>query len=201
MQPHDKTPVIKTLRKVAPKAGMAYQSQYRIMHRESHDEIVVNALRDAGYQLSAKDFHRAFVPMFQIATPIFINARGTDDDLWDMLEKLEGELDWARAIPNTVFFELFTSLVEAHPLVVELVQPRKAVRDCPQEDGIERPDCDSWILTDAVIYNEIAGGFDDDEEEDEGMNEPDKCNGFIPPTEKMTMDPPEEQSDAMDLDN
>jgi hypothetical protein len=83
------------------------------MHRERRDKQVVNALKGAGYEMSAAGIRRALIPMFQIATPIFIDARAEGKGLWDMLPEVKRELDWARPLPETVFLEFFACLIEA----------------------------------------------------------------------------------------
>ncbi|KAI0117822.1 hypothetical protein GGR51DRAFT_500250 [Nemania sp. FL0031] len=94
-------------------AIVIYQSKHRLLHRHRRDALVADALKGAGYQLTKTDIRRAFVPMFQIATPIFIDARAESKSLWDMLSEVKRELDWARALSEAVFLELFTCLVEA----------------------------------------------------------------------------------------
>ncbi|KAJ8132840.1 hypothetical protein O1611_g782 [Lasiodiplodia mahajangana] len=170
------------LRRSLPKSGMTYQSKHRLLHRSRRDALVANALNDAGYQMSTQGVSQAFIPMFQIATPIFIDARAEGKSLWDMLPEVKRELDWA-----------------------QLVRFRKAVGDCPQEDNRERPDYVSWILVDAEIYNVLASGLDEDEDEDESedqeMGECDEREDLVPPMQKMTMETSEGPSDAMDIDN
>ncbi|KAI8955127.1 hypothetical protein F4801DRAFT_602783 [Xylaria longipes] len=156
--------------------------------------------------------------MFQIATPIFIDARAEGKDLWDMLPIVQQQLDWGRLLGEPVFLELFTRLIEARyrwkekpvhpffeydqytPLVVELVQFRKAVGDCPQEDRLSGRNYNSWILADAEVYNGLAGGVDEDDG-DTGVIQPDECDDLVPPMQKMTIEKLEEHPDAMQLDD
>lgn len=92
---------------------MTYREKNRVLHQTRRDKQVENALRDTGYDLSAAGLRRAFLPMIQLATPIFIDARAKGKDLWDMLPVVQQQLDWARRLGESVFFELFTCLVEA----------------------------------------------------------------------------------------
>ncbi|KAI1168271.1 hypothetical protein F5B18DRAFT_597757 [Nemania serpens] len=195
------------------------------MHRIRRDVQVTQALLDNGFEISTTGLCEAFVPMFQIATPIFIDARAEGKSLWDMLSEVKKELSWARLLPEAVFLELFSSLVKARydwekrpqppffkydeysSLVLELIRFRKAVRDCPQEDNPTGAEYISWILIDAEIYNALAGGLEEDDDVDmKEPDEPDEPDKLIPPMKNMTMEPLDEKSqkvekkfDAMDL--
>ncbi|KAI0472526.1 hypothetical protein F4859DRAFT_522423 [Xylaria cf. heliscus] len=206
------------LREILPKSGMKYLEKSRIMSRQSRDKQVSNALTSSGYELSTTGIHQAFAPMFQIAVPIFIDARAEGKDLWDILPIIQRKLDWARRLAESVFFELFTRLVEARcrweqkpvppffdyhqytPLVIKLVQFRKVVGDCPQEDSLSGPEYKSWILADAEVYNVLAGGIYEDDE-DMGTIQHDECDGLIAPMANMVIKKPEEYADEMELDN
>ncbi|KAI1745277.1 hypothetical protein F4680DRAFT_401636 [Xylaria scruposa] len=186
------------------KPTVNYQEK-RVMHRDRRDKKVCDALKEAGYELSVAGLRQAFTPMFQIATPVFIDARAKCKDLWDMLAIVQQQLDWARLLSEPVFFELFTRLIESryrwekkpvfpffdyhlyNPMVVELVKFRKAVGDCPQEDSFDGPNYTSWILTDAEIYNELAGGLHENDG-DTRMIQPDERDDLIPPMQIMTID-------------
>ncbi|KAI0438438.1 hypothetical protein F4803DRAFT_569628 [Xylaria telfairii] len=213
------------MRDIAPRSGMTYQWENRILHQRRRDAQVANALKNTGYDLSAAGLRRAFIPMFQLATPIFIDGRAEGKDLWDMLSVVQQQLDWARRLGGSVFFELFTCLYTL--LVVQLVQFRKAVGDCPQEDSLSGPNYESWILADAEVYNVLAGGIYEDNEDiermqhnecddlipqmtrmtieksEEALAEPehDQRDDLIPPTTKTTINKPEESVIAMELDN
>ncbi|KAI1108069.1 hypothetical protein F5Y14DRAFT_445764 [Nemania sp. NC0429] len=216
----------KTERRAAK--AVTYASKYLLMHRKRRETRVTQALLDAGFEISTDGLCEAFVPMFQIATPIFIDARAEGQSLWDMLPEVKRELSWARLLPDAVFFEFFTLLVKARfdwekrplppffnydqysSLVLELIRFRKAVGDCPQDDGLTSSDYVSWILTDAVFYNELAGGWYEDEDEEaneEEAEEPDELDELVPPMQNMTMEPHNEKSadnieekfEAMDL--
>ncbi|TRX92239.1 hypothetical protein FHL15_006854 [Xylaria flabelliformis] len=211
------------LREISPKSGsklwqsllfhltlpnkmtVNYLGKKRVMSRSYRDKQVCDALKAAGYDLSTAGLRQAFTPMFQIATPVFIDARAKHRDLWDMLATVQQQLDWARLLGFSVFFELFTRLIESryrwekrpvypffdyhlyNPIVVELVKFRKAVGDCPQEDSLDVPDYTSWILTDAEFYNELAGGLDE-EDGGTGMIQPDERDDLIPPMQMMAIE-------------
>ncbi|KAI0392842.1 hypothetical protein F5Y17DRAFT_434903 [Xylariaceae sp. FL0594] len=135
--------------------------------------------------------------MFRAATNVFVAAReknatldddDEEQDLWDMVSTLQAQLPWVQQqhVPEAVFFEFFTCLVKARaewelnptypydrwdeydPAILELIKFREAVGDRGSET--------SWILTDAIIYNEMADGLGEGEEEEEeqggeGQNE------------------------------
>ncbi|KAI1754801.1 hypothetical protein F4782DRAFT_552739 [Xylaria castorea] len=205
------------LREIVPKSGMKYLDANRVMHGSRRDKQVCDALKNTGYELSAAGLRRAFVPMFQMATPVFIDARAKGEDLWDMFATVQHQLDWACLLGESVFFELFTRLIESRYLweekpvspffeyhhyasvVVELVKFRKAVGDCPQDDSLEGPNYQSWILADAEVYNVLAGGIE--ENGDTGIIQPDERDDLIPPMQKMAIDKPEQDSSSMQLDN
>ncbi|KAI1148389.1 hypothetical protein F4825DRAFT_454526 [Nemania diffusa] len=206
MDPSHKATMLKTLCGGMPTSGMKYQAGHQIMHRMRRDVQVAQALMVAGYQISPADICRALIPMFQIATPICVDARADGKSLWDMLSEVQQELDWARTLPEAEKSPLppFFDYANYSALVVELVRFRKAVRDCPQEDNIDCPSYVSWILVDAQIYNELAGGLDEDdeEEEDDGeVGEPSGHDHLIQPMKEVTIESPKEQLDAMDLDH
>lgn len=185
---------------------------------------VTKALVDTGFEISTAGLCEAFVPMFQIATPIFIDARAEGKNLWDMLPEVQKELSWARLVPQAIFLELFTSLVKARhdwekspqapffdyaeysSLVLELIRFRKAVGDCPQQDDLTSSDYSSWIIVDNDFFN-LASGLDEDEDVDiDEPAEPDERNKLISPMSHMTVEPlnervekVEEKFDAMDL--
>ncbi|KAI0452883.1 hypothetical protein F5B21DRAFT_481452 [Xylaria acuta] len=216
MNPQKGATRLNKLREIVPNSGMKYPEKKRVMHRRRRDKQVANALENAGYEFSTADLSRAFIPMFQIATPIFIDARAEGKDLWDMLLVVQGQLDWARRLSEPVFFELFTRLVEARyrwekepvspffdyhqyaALVVALVNFRKAVGDCPQEDSLSGPNYKSWILAEAEVYNVLAGGLDEDDG-DTGTTQPDERDDLVPPMQKMAIEKPDEHPDAMQL--
>ncbi|KAI0205549.1 hypothetical protein F4808DRAFT_472233 [Astrocystis sublimbata] len=210
------------LRNVMPKSGMIYRDKIRLTHRRRRDEQIANALLDSGYTLCSSDLCRAFTPMFQLATPICIKGRAEGKDLWDMLPLVQRKLDWACTLGESVFLELFTQLIEArtrweqkpttpyfdydkyYDVVLELIKFRKAVGDCPLEDSLVPQDNTSWILTDAGVYNELAGGLYKDEVPSLGQDE--EHNESILPLQNMTFEKPreeeqeEEDPDAMQLD-
>ncbi|KAI1201370.1 hypothetical protein F5X97DRAFT_320452 [Nemania serpens] len=225
MPSHRRRFIFRELRKVMPRAGMKYPSKIQLMHRLRRDIQVTKALLDAGFEISTPGLCEAFVPMFQIATPIFIDARAEGKSLWDMLPEVKKELSWARSLPEAVFFEFFTSLVKARfdweerplppffkydqysSLVLELIRFRKAVGDCPQEDDLTGSGYVSWILVDAEFYNVLAGGLEEDE--DVNIDEPDmpdERDKLIPPMKNMTvqsvdekLEKVEEKFETMDL--
>lgn len=86
------------------------------------------------------------------------------------------------------------------PLVVELVRFRKAVGDCPQEDSLSGPNYESWIMADAEVYNVLAGGIHEDDE-DTGTIQHDERDDLIQPMTKMAIETLEERLVAMELDN
>ncbi|KAJ2997183.1 hypothetical protein NUW58_g726 [Xylaria curta] len=154
------------------------------MHRTRRDRQVADALKESGYELSAVGVSQAFTLMFRIATPIFIDARAEEKDLWDILPAVKKELDWGRLLPEAVFLELFTRLVEARwlweqrpgfllyshsPLARTIAEFREMIRDCDSNSV-------SWILTHADIYNDLAHGMDEDNEGDVGAAGPDECD-------------------------
>ena len=83
-------------------------------------------------------------------------------------------------MPEAIFFEMFVFLIEArceweknptdpyyryeeyNPAILELIAFRKSVGD---GDTIG----ESWLDTNAVFFNKLAGGFDVDEDEDEDV--------------------------------
>ncbi|GAP88432.2 hypothetical protein SAMD00023353_2901110 [Rosellinia necatrix] len=194
-----------------------YPYSHHVTHSDRRDGQVIQALVRAGHGLSAKGIREAFAFMFQTATPIFINGRSGGQDLWDMLPGVKRELTWARLLPDAVFFELFSCLVEARyrweekprdpffnydqypPLVLELIRFRKAVGDCPQQDSENQPEYTSWILVDAQIYNNLAGGLEEDEDKETG--EADGREGLVAPMGQMTIEQAEAAADMMQIDD
>ncbi|RWA07592.1 hypothetical protein EKO27_g7514 [Xylaria grammica] len=172
------------LRYLVPESGMKYQSSGRVMHHIRRDKRVVDALRAAGYQLTRPVITRVLVNMFQIAAPIVAAGRAEGEDLWDILPRAQREIDWAQNLPEPIVFELFVSLIEArceweknpeypyykfelyNPAIRELVAFRTTIGDYGTNNV-------SWVLTDAVFFDELARGLDidDDEDEDVVMND------------------------------
>ncbi|CAJ2506749.1 Uu.00g079350.m01.CDS01 [Anthostomella pinea] len=168
-----------------PRTGLTFLGYSQVTNSPHRDADIANALRRAGYRLNKEGTTRAFLPMFQLAAPI-INAGGAGD-LWDVLEAVRTQIDWARGkrVSGSAFFELFTRLVEArhewkkHPvypnymfekydaLTLEIIKFRLAVGDCESDqEGDPRPeDENSWISGSAYLYNVLAGGMDSDEDE------------------------------------
>ncbi|KAI0966664.1 hypothetical protein F4678DRAFT_269894 [Xylaria arbuscula] len=128
----------------------------------------------------------AFTDMFQVAGSIVHNGHWWGFDLWDILPLVQGEINWAQELPEAVFFELFTCLVEArHEWLKTLPSPprpryfnrfihqmdifRRRVGDCRCAEDYHKGEPVSWILVDAVFFNELASGLelDDDEEYDD----------------------------------
>ncbi|KAI1342738.1 hypothetical protein F5Y15DRAFT_412422 [Xylariaceae sp. FL0016] len=162
-----------------PRAGLTYPFRPLITHTNRRDKMIVEALKATGYEEEKSGIRRALVPMFERAIPIMVQGRAASKDLWDMLQELRQQLHWAAKLPGGVFLELFVRLVEARQkwaaapvppffdysqyddVVLALVNFRKAVGDCPQND--DEKDESSWILAEAFIYNELAGGLDEDE--------------------------------------
>ncbi|KAJ2976435.1 hypothetical protein NUW58_g8086 [Xylaria curta] len=123
--------------------------------------------------------------MFRIATPIVTEGHAKGEDLWDLLPRLQTQLDWAQNLPQSIFFEFFVCLIEARhgwertptypyydyekydPAVRELVSFRESIGDYGANNV-------SWVLNDGVFFNELAGGFtvDEDEGEDVIMGDP-----------------------------
>ncbi|KAI0973786.1 hypothetical protein F4678DRAFT_459273 [Xylaria arbuscula] len=167
------------LRYILPKAGMTYQSPHTLMHNKRRDKRVADALRTAGYDITGPTITEVLVHMFQTATPIF-TSRAENEDLWDVLPRVQTQIDWARSLPQAIFFEFFVCFVEARceweknptyphymfdlydPAVRELVTFRTSVGDSVASHV-------SWILTDAVFFNELARGLGIDEDEDEDV--------------------------------
>ncbi|KAI2624767.1 hypothetical protein GGS21DRAFT_493776 [Xylaria nigripes] len=177
--------VVYSLRHYLPEAGMTYTKDDQFLSHDRRDLKVVNALKQTGYELSKSGIERAFRPMFPIATQVFFQARSDGKDLWDMLPEVQRTQKWARLLPEAVFLELFSRFVEARylwekdpkypyfeydqycPIVFELVRFRKMVGDCSRIDFISGVDYTSWILTDAQIYNELAGGLNEDSDDED----------------------------------
>ncbi|KAI0552658.1 hypothetical protein F4679DRAFT_581169 [Xylaria curta] len=84
---------IKKLWEILPKSGMNYPERNRVLHRSKRDKQVCAALKEAGYELSVAGLCQVFTLMFQIATPVFIDARAKRQDLWDMLPIVQQQLD------------------------------------------------------------------------------------------------------------
>ncbi|KAI0098066.1 hypothetical protein GGR51DRAFT_565955 [Nemania sp. FL0031] len=166
------------LRCLVPKFGMKYSSWNKLMHNRRRDKRVSDALLAAGYKMEGKVITQILVNMFRTATPIVIEGRANGEDLWDILPRVQLQIDWARTLPQPIFFELVVCFVEArhqwekepvypfdyyemyNPAVLELITFRKAIGDYG-------PGGSSWVLVDAVFFNELARGFNIDEEEDE----------------------------------
>jgi hypothetical protein len=200
-----------------------YQSRHRLMHNHRRDKRVTDALKAAGYQITRAAITAVLMNMFQTATPIVAAAHARGEDLWDSLPRVQLELDWARNLPEAIFFELVVCFVEAryeweknpvypfyhselyNPAVCELVTFLKSIGDYGTNNG-------SWVLTDAVFFNELARGFsvDEDENEDEYVvmrdynpdsnefsddNEDLKVADLIPPQGQMAIQQEEEDDD------
>ncbi len=150
------------------------------MHNQRRDKRVACALKAAGYEITRSAITKVLVHMFQTATPIVTEARAKQEDLWDVLPRVQSQIDWARELPQPIFFELFVGFIEArceweknpefpydryelyNPAVLELIAFRTSVGDCDSNNM-------SWILTDAVFFNELARGLGIDEDEDEDV--------------------------------
>ncbi|KAK5625322.1 hypothetical protein RRF57_001038 [Xylaria bambusicola] len=150
------------------------------MHHIRRDTRVADALRATGYDIKLVVLTEVLMHLFKTATPLVIKGRADGEDLWDILPHVQREIDWASKVPKATFFEMFVCLIEArceweknpeypyyryelyNPAVLELIAFRESVGDCGTIG-------ESWIVTDAVFFNELAGGLDIDEDEDEDI--------------------------------
>ncbi|TGJ82734.1 hypothetical protein E0Z10_g6035 [Xylaria hypoxylon] len=166
-----------TLRRVMPEAGMKYQSSKRLMHHIRRDKRIGDALQASGYEITRHVITQVLANMFHTATPIVAAGYANGEDLWDMLPRVQRQIDWAQDLPESIVFELFVCLIEArhewekkpqypyyeyrlyNPAVLELVAFRTAIGDYGANHV-------SWVLTDAVFFNELARGLDDDDEDE-----------------------------------
>ncbi|RWA12753.1 hypothetical protein EKO27_g2399 [Xylaria grammica] len=182
------------LRSVMPYIGMRCQSEERLMHDVRRDKRVADALEVAIQNKLCRSASHAFFLMFRAADPIVGKAHAQGFDLWDILPSVQRNTYWARELPEAIFFELFTCLVEARHEWLKNAKPsrrptedsslvrgidtfRRNVGDCPKgAKGYNREDM-SWILVDAVFFNELARGFHIDEDEDEDIEMQDIHDG------------------------
>ncbi|KAI1305632.1 hypothetical protein F5Y03DRAFT_147271 [Xylaria venustula] len=163
-----------------------YQSRERFMHHVRRDWCVADALNTAGYKMEHRPIRSAFADMFRVASPIVSKGHSRGFDLWDILPRVQRKIDWARRLPEAVFFELFTCLVQArhegqltmqspsrprhHDRLINQIDVfRWRVGDCRNAGYYCGGESISWILVDAVIFNELASGLelDDDNEDDD----------------------------------
>ncbi|KAI1176504.1 hypothetical protein F4777DRAFT_597636 [Nemania sp. FL0916] len=170
------------LRAAFPKSGLTYQSPFRVLHHQRRDKQVCDALLAAGYEITGPVITQLLINIFRIATPIVL-SRASGESLWDVLGRVQRQIDWARGLSHTIFFELFTCLIEAryrwekqptepymnfelyNPAVLELIGFLDDVGDHAWDRR------SSWILADAIIFNEMARGLDDDGNEDDNMDD------------------------------
>ncbi|KAI0429529.1 hypothetical protein F5Y09DRAFT_356921 [Xylaria sp. FL1042] len=172
------------LRNAMPTTGMKYQSDERLMHHVRRDWRVADALQSVGYSMERRHMSRAFADMFRVAGSIVSTEHKRGVDLWDILPQVQQKINWARQLPEAIFFELFTCLIEARHewqknterpsraadsdrFIHEIDAFRRHVGDGPRGASKRGEECASWILVDAVFFNEMAGGLDIDEDEDE----------------------------------
>ncbi|KAJ8123076.1 hypothetical protein ONZ43_g885 [Nemania bipapillata] len=171
------TPYKRKLRAALPKSGMKYHSEKKLMHNHRREKRVTDSLKAAGYQITHAAITSVLVDLFRKAAPIVAEAHAQGEALWDSLSRVQTEIDWARNLPEAIFFELVVRFVEAryeweknptypyyayelyNPAVVELVKFLASIGDHGANN--------SWVLTDAVFFNELARGLDVDEDEDE----------------------------------
>ncbi|KAJ3568214.1 hypothetical protein NPX13_g6498 [Xylaria arbuscula] len=174
------------LRLSLPESGMKYESSHRLLHNDRRESRVADALRAAGYEITPASITEVLIHLFKTATPLVVKGRADGEDLWDILPLVQKEIDWASKVPEATFLEMFVCLIEArcqweknpvypfdryelyNAAVLALIAFRTAVGDCNIVG-------ESWIVTDAVFFNELAEGFDidDDEDEDVDMNDSD----------------------------
>ncbi|KAI0534935.1 hypothetical protein GGR58DRAFT_519844 [Xylaria digitata] len=174
------------LRAGLPAVGMTYRSGERLMHDTDRDKRVAELLQAAVRQRLYPSINHAFTSMFRVASPLVSKAHSQGLDLWDALPLVQGKIGWARNLPQPIFFELFTCLVEARdawqrnsksyswtcesdPLVREIDTFRQTVGDGPKSPYSRNGEHMSWILVDAVFFNELASGFNINEDEDEDV--------------------------------
>ncbi|KAI1429639.1 hypothetical protein F5Y12DRAFT_415168 [Xylaria sp. FL1777] len=170
-----------------------YQSEKRLMHNIHREKRVADALQAVGYKMVRRSISHAFADMFRVASPIVSTAHAECVDLWDILPRVQREINWARQLPEAIFFELFTSLIEARcewqknlapssqsrdndRFIHQLDAFRRNVGDCPKEANNRGGEHVSWILVDAVFFNELASGLDIDEDEEEDVTMLDVVN-------------------------
>ncbi|KAI3321832.1 hypothetical protein HD806DRAFT_523761 [Xylariaceae sp. AK1471] len=183
---------LKTFRSIMPKAGMKYKSLCRVMHSTRRDQRVASSIAAARYELTPTSVSLLLARMFEIAAPIVVESHAKGEDLWDALPWVQHKIDWAERVPQAVFFEFFCCLVEARhewekeptypffrydqydPAVRALVEFRRAVGDGSREDKEEGSNDVSWVLIDAVFFNDLARGYAIDEDEDEDVEMPDR---------------------------
>ena len=168
------------------------------MHDVRRENRVLDALESVGCEMVRRSVTHTFADMFRVAGPIVSTKRAKGHDLWDILPFVQCEVNWARKLPEAIFFELFTCLIEArHEWLKNLDSPprfrdndrfvyqidafRRKVGDCPKEASHRRGERSSWILVDAVFFNELAGGLDVDEDEEEDNGTKDVINTGKPP--------------------
>ncbi|KAI3335149.1 hypothetical protein F4824DRAFT_465947 [Ustulina deusta] len=171
-----------------------YKSEKQLTHDVRRDKRVADALEAAGYKMLRRSVSHAFADMFRIASPIVSSAHSQGVSLWDILPLVQGEINWAGRLPEAIFFELFTCLIEArcewqknpetssrprdtNQFLCQIDAFRRNVGDCPKEVNHGGGEHASWILVDAVFFNELAGGLDlDENEEGEGVGVMDVVN-------------------------
>ncbi|KAI0525399.1 hypothetical protein F5B22DRAFT_642416 [Xylaria bambusicola] len=174
------TPVTSCLRGVMPTAGLRYQSEKQLMYDVRRDAQVANSLESTGCQMVRRSVAQTLADMFRVASPIVRTAHMKGVDLWDILPLVQREINWARLLPEATFFELFTCLIgarqhwlknihspprsrESDRFIHEIDAFRRNVGDAPKDANHRREEHTSWILIDAVLFNELAGGLDIDE--------------------------------------
>jgi hypothetical protein len=137
-------------------------------------------------------------------TPLTVEARAAGGDSWNVPSDVQRQLDWGSQVPEAVFFELFTALVEARhewekkpaypffkneeydEIVLEPVTFRKAVSDCQQEDQEDGADDNNSM--DAEMARDGGNDNNGDDDEDDTM-----LWVVIPPFERMAINKPEEE--------
>ncbi|KAK5631112.1 hypothetical protein RRF57_006827 [Xylaria bambusicola] len=178
-----RTPITSCLRSAMPTVGMKYQSEKQLMHDVRRDAQVANSLKSVGCEMVRRSVAHNLADMFRVASPIISTAHAKGIDLWDILPLVQREINWTRFLPEPIFFELFTCLIEArHQWQKNLHSPppyrgndrfiheidafRRNVGDYPKDANHRRGKHASWILIDAVFFNELAGGLDIDKDEE-----------------------------------
>ncbi|KAH8168164.1 hypothetical protein CIB48_g1 [Xylaria polymorpha] len=183
-------PVQCRLRYMMPGGGMIYQSDERLMSNVHRDKCFVDAVEALGCPLSPELVARALTDLFRTAIPIVGEGRAQGYSLWDILPWLRHELDWGPMLPKSIFFELFTCLIEARQEWLENPTPylsntghdwlpqeidifRYSVGDCPGDVESSGGDFVSWILLDAAIISDAGRAYyqDENKEEDVEMEE------------------------------
>ncbi|KAL7620755.1 hypothetical protein AAE478_009753 [Parahypoxylon ruwenzoriense] len=179
-------PSVISLKDFLPNAGMVYPAERNLLGRETRDAKVLGALKNFIAALGGNDSTRALkraidlviADVFIIGTnPSVLSILTAEDgDVLDLLRTMRGVVQWGRDLPESPFYGLCKTLVDAR--LAWKANPRPPFNvdhHCAAAksiDGFLEAVRGHWSEPMFDLYGLLGGWEEGDSEEDEEMVEP-----------------------------